>query len=92
MAFREVRVYEINEVLRLWLRGEGYRAIERFSSIERKAVCRYVTAATELGLDRGGGEEQLPRVGQLSAGQPAWRSPIAWSRVLPFTAPTYALL
>lgn len=23
MAFREVRVYEVREVLRLWLRGEG---------------------------------------------------------------------
>ncbi len=62
MAFREVRVYEIKEVLRLWLRGEGYRAIERLSSVERKAVRRYVTAATELGLDRGGGEEQLDDV------------------------------
>jgi hypothetical protein len=59
MAFREVRVYEIKEVLRLWLRGEGYRAIERLSSVERKAVRRYVRAATELGLNRGGGEAQL---------------------------------
>jgi len=25
MAFREVRVFEIREVLRLWLRGEGFR-------------------------------------------------------------------
>lgn len=29
MAFREVRVYEIREVLRLWLDGEALRAIER---------------------------------------------------------------
>jgi hypothetical protein len=62
MAFREVRVYEIREVLRLWLRGEGYRAIERLCSVERKAIRRYVTAATELGLDRGGGESQLDDV------------------------------
>ncbi len=59
MAFREVRVYEIREVLRLWLRGEGFRAIERLSSVERKAVRRYVTAAMEVGLDRCGGESQL---------------------------------
>ena len=26
--FREVRVYEIKEVLRLWLRGDGLRSIE----------------------------------------------------------------
>jgi hypothetical protein len=25
MAFREVRVFEVREVLRLWLRGEGQR-------------------------------------------------------------------
>jgi hypothetical protein len=27
MAFREVRVREIKEVLRLWLRGQGTRSI-----------------------------------------------------------------
>ena len=31
MAFREVRVYEVREVLRLWLAGEGFRSIERLS-------------------------------------------------------------
>jgi len=48
--FREVRVYKIREVLRLWLRGEGLRSIERLSSIDRKTVRRYVTAAVECGL------------------------------------------
>src|SRR5436853_304805 len=57
--FREVRVYEIREVLRLWLRGEGLRSIERLSSVERKTVRRYVAAAVEAGLDRAGGEDQL---------------------------------
>ena len=28
MAFREVSVFEIKEVLRLWLGGEGYRAAQ----------------------------------------------------------------
>jgi hypothetical protein len=31
MAFREVRVFEVREVLRLWLRGEGVRATERLA-------------------------------------------------------------
>jgi len=57
--FREVRVYEIKEVLRLWLRAEGLRSIERMSSVDRKTVRRYVAAAVEAGLDRPGGEEQL---------------------------------
>ena len=59
MSFREVRVFEVREVLRLWLRGEGLRAVERLAGIDRKTVRRYVTAAVEAGLDRGGGEDQL---------------------------------
>jgi len=56
--FREVRVYEIKEVLRLWVRGEGLRSIERLSSVDRKTVRRYVAAAVDAGLDRAGGEGQ----------------------------------
>ena len=59
MGFREVRVFEVQEVLRLWLGGEGLRAVERLVGIDRKTVRRYVNAAIELGLDRGGGEGQL---------------------------------
>ena len=59
MAFREVRVFEVREVLRLWLRGEGIRSTERLVGVDRKTVRRYVTAAVELGLVRDGGEEQL---------------------------------
>jgi transposase len=59
MAFREVRVFEVREVLRLWLGGEGLRGIERLSQVDRKTVRRYVTAAGGLGLARDGGVEQL---------------------------------
>ncbi len=59
MAFREVSVYEVREVLRLWLRGEGLRAIDRMAGTDRKTVRRYVQAAVELGLDRSGGDDQL---------------------------------
>ena len=31
MAFREVRVFEVREVLRVWLGGPGFRSIERWS-------------------------------------------------------------
>ena len=62
MAFREVRVFEIREVLRLWLRQEGIRSIERLGGVDRKTVRRYVVAAEELGLVRDGGEEQLSDV------------------------------
>lgn len=59
MAFREVRVYEIREVLRLWLDGESLRSIERLSAVDRKTVRRYVSAAEEVGLRRDGGADQL---------------------------------
>ena len=59
MAFREVRVFEVREVLRLWLRGEAVRSMERLAGLDRKTVRRYVAAAEELGLVRDGGEGQL---------------------------------
>jgi transposase len=62
MAFREVRVFEVREVLRLWLAGEGLRSVERLALVDRKTVRRYVAAAEALGLDRGGGVEQLSDV------------------------------
>jgi transposase len=64
MAFREVRVYEVREVLRLWLAGNGLRSVERLSQVDRKTVRRYVEAAVGLGLDRDGdgGVEQLSDV------------------------------
>jgi transposase len=62
MAFREVRVFEVREMLRLWLRGEGLRLIARLTATDRKTVRRYVQVAEELGLDRAGGEDQLDDV------------------------------
>src|SRR3954447_15000174 len=62
MAFREVRVFEVREVLRLWLRGEGIRSVERLAGVDRKTVRRYVDAAVETGLARDGGEGQLSDV------------------------------
>jgi hypothetical protein len=59
MAFREVRVFQVREVLRLWLGGEGVRSTERLAGVDRKTVRRYVAAAVELGLVRGGGKGQL---------------------------------
>jgi hypothetical protein len=42
MAFREVRVFEVREVLRLWMRGESLRSVERLAGMDRKTVRRYV--------------------------------------------------
>jgi transposase len=62
MAFREVRVFEVRELLRLWLAGEGFRSVERLSQVDRRTVRRYVEAAVALGLDR----DDDRGVGQLS--------------------------
>ncbi|MEA2827753.1 MAG: hypothetical protein QOG43_2192 [Actinomycetota bacterium] len=59
MVFREVRVFEVREILRLWMRGESLRAVERLAGVDRKTVRRYVESATGLGLARDGGEGQL---------------------------------
>lgn len=59
MAFREVPMFEVREVLRLWLGGEGLRAVTRLSRVDRKTVRRYVDAAVEAGVVVDGGVEQL---------------------------------
>lgn len=59
MAFREVPMFEVREVLRLWLGGEGLRAVARLSRVDRKTVRRYVDAAIEVGVTVDGGVGQL---------------------------------
>ena len=65
MAFREVRVFEVREVLRLSLSDHGFRGVERLSGVDRKTVRRYVTTAVEAGLDRP--------VGRTSSPTSSWR-------------------
>ncbi len=50
MAYREVTVEEIREVLRRWLRGEPVRAIARQGIADRKTVRRYIEAAQACGI------------------------------------------
>ncbi len=55
-------MFEVREVLRLWLGGEGLRAVARLSRVDRKTVRRYVDAAIEAGVTGDGGVEQLTDV------------------------------
>ena len=59
MAFREVPVFEVREVLRLWLDGRGLRSIAAVMPPDRKTIRRVVEVAVRLGLDRDGGAAQL---------------------------------
>jgi hypothetical protein len=68
MAFREVAVTEIREVLRAWLSGTGLRRVAEQAGVDRKTARRYVEAAVEAGLVRDGGLAQLTdeMVGQVA--------------------------
>ena len=49
MAYREIGIWEILEVLRRVHRGERQRAIVRVTGHSRSTIRRYVAAARELG-------------------------------------------
>ena len=59
MAYRELFVVEIREVLRLWARGHGYRTVARMTAVDRKTVRRYAEAGEALGLSRDGDSRPL---------------------------------
>lgn len=60
MAFREVRVHEVREVLRHWVGSElGQRLIADRAGVDRKTARRYIDAAVAAGVVREGGVEQL---------------------------------
>jgi transposase len=59
MAFREVAVTEIREVLRAWLGGAGLRRVAERAGVDRKTARRYVEAAAGAGVTRDGGLGQL---------------------------------
>ena len=52
-------MFEVREVLRLWLAGESLRRIEGLAALDRKTVRRYVSAAQGCGVARDGGDGQL---------------------------------
>lgn len=59
MAYREVSVMSVREILRLWVRGHPVREIGRRTGTDRKTVTRYVDAARHAGLSQGGSEAAI---------------------------------
>jgi len=53
MAYRELGVIEVREVLRRFCLGDGLRAMARGTGSDRKTVAKYVAAARAAGLRRG---------------------------------------
>jgi transposase len=85
--YREVPMVEVREVLRLWLKGHGYRRIAELVQADRKTVRRYVEAAQDAGLEREGGDEVLSdellgtMAEQLQSGRPRQLYGEAWQRL-----------
>lgn len=88
MAFREVRVHEVREVLRQWVGSElGLRPIAERAGVDRKTARRYIDAALSVGVCRDGGPGQLTDelIGQvINAVRPerAQDHGQAWDRLL----------
>jgi transposase len=91
MAFREVLVTQVREVLRAWLAGAGKRPAARRAGVDVKTAARYIAAARVAGLARGGAESQLSDelLGQVVAAvrpaRPAGHG-ASWEALVPVTA------
>jgi transposase len=88
VGYREVSVVEIREVLRLWVRGHGLRAIARLAMVDRKTVRRYVEAARTAGLLPGHGEgaitdELIGQVVELVRPARPFGHGAAWDELVP---------
>lgn len=66
MAYRELTMIDVTEVLRRWQAGHSERKIARNSGLDRKTVSRYIRWATRLGLpqDRALTEHEVHEVAQ----------------------------
>src|SRR5207247_8339813 len=53
MAYREVRVMDIEQVIRRWTAGEAIRAIARTTGLDRNTVRRLIRLAEKTGLKAG---------------------------------------
>lgn len=67
MAYREVTMLEVKEVLRQWVDGGRKKAIARRVGVDRNTVRSYIKIAEQCGLKQGGGlgsltEERLAEV------------------------------
>ena len=91
MAFREVLVTQVREVVRAWLAGAGKRPAARRAGVDVKTAARYIRAAQAAGLARGGDESQLTDglLGQVVAAvrpaRPAGHG-ASWEALVPVTA------
>ena len=53
MAYREVRMADIDQVIRRWLAGESIRAVARSTGLDRNTVRRLIRLGQQAGLKPG---------------------------------------
>jgi len=85
VAYREVGMLEIKEVLRLWLKGTAKKRIARQLGLDPKTVRRYIRVAEQCGLTPSQGvaalsEERLGTVMLALHSQPARSRGASWGR------------
>lgn len=83
MAFRELTMIDVKEVLRRWSAGHSERKIGRQGGVDRKTVGRYVAAAKSLGLGLGCEvtDETAGLVAQRVQARPIAQPSEEWSEV-----------
>jgi hypothetical protein len=54
MAYRELGMVELREIVRRWQGGEGVRAIARGTGMDRKTIGEYLRALQAVGVQPGG--------------------------------------
>ena len=73
MAYREVTRVEIQEIIRRWQSGEGYRQISSGTGASRNTVRKYLSAAKAEGIARDGSgptDDQLSRLAAMGQSGP----------------------
>jgi transposase len=83
MAFRELMMIDVKEVLRRWSAGQSDRKIGRETGTDRKTVARYTEAATRLGLEHGRAatDEEVHQVAQCVQARPLVEPSDEWREV-----------
>jgi transposase len=85
MAYRELTMIDVREVLRRWQAGQSGRQIARETGFDRKTVRRYVEAANacELARDRALTEGEVHEVGQRVQARPLVVPSEPWEALVP---------
>jgi transposase len=67
MAYREVGMVHVREIVRRWLAGDGLRSIARALGVDRKTVAEYVRLAHAAGIERDGAPPTEAQLDALAA-------------------------